>query len=287
MMTLPLLSDSDFNRLRRLITGKCGIRMPISKKTMVQGRLQKRIRQLKVGSLGEYCDYLFSPEGNMRELNHMIDAIMTNKTDFFREPAHFDYLVETALPDILKQRRVAADMPLRLWSAGCSTGEEPYTLAMLVSDFAEEHEEFDFSILATDISTKALDAARVGVYRSEKVDPVPLAVRRKYLLRSKDPEKMSVRVVPQLRSKVKFQRLNLMEDYRLGERMDIVFFRNVLIYFDREAQQEILGRLIRFLRPGGYLFIGHSETLNGMDLPLRQVAPATYIKKDQSVNKIE
>jgi chemotaxis protein methyltransferase CheR len=261
--------------------------MPVSKRTMVQGRLQKRIRQLKVGSIEKYCDYLFSPEGKKRELDHMIDAITTNKTDFFREPAHFDYLAETALPEMLKERRVGTGVPLRLWSTGCSTGEEPYSLAMVLSDFAGEHEGFEFSILATDISTKALDAARVAVYRSEKVDPVPLAMKKKYLLRSKDSAKMSVRVVPQLRSKIRFQRLNLVEKYALGERMDIIFFRNVLIYFDREAQQEILGRLIRFLCPGGYLFIGHSETLNGMDLPLRQVSPATYIKNEPSSKKIE
>jgi chemotaxis protein methyltransferase CheR len=278
-MPLSQLSDSDFERLSRLITSKCGIRMPATKKTMVQGRLQKRIRQLKVESIEEYCDYLFSPDGKKRELDHMIDAVTTNKTDFFREPAHFDYLAKTALPEILKKRGGGPDVSLKFWSAGCSTGEEPYTLAMVLNDFADEHDGFQFSIFATDISMKALDAGGLAVYRSEKVETVPIGMKKKYLLKSRDSENMSVRVVPQIRRKVRFRRLNLAQEYTLSERMDIIFFRNVLIYFDREAQQELLERLIHFLRPGGYLFIGHSETLNGMKLPLRQVAPSTYRKE--------
>jgi chemotaxis protein methyltransferase CheR len=279
MLSLAKISEADFGRLSRLITSKCGIRMPATKKTMVQGRLQKRIRQLKVGSIEEYCEYLFSPDGKERELDHMIDAITTNKTDFFREPAHFEYLVKTALPEVLKKRPVGLDAPLKLWSAGCSTGEEPYTLAMVLNDFAEEHDGFKFSIFATDISMKAIEAGRLAVYRSEKVEPVPFGTKKKYLLKSRDSAKMSVRVVPKIREKVKFWRLNLAQDYTLGERMDAIFFRNVMIYFDRDVQEALLGRLIQFLRPGGYLFVGHSETLNGMDLPLRQVAPATYRKE--------
>jgi chemotaxis protein methyltransferase CheR len=276
---LSQLSDSDFERLSRLITSKCGIRMPATKKTMVQGRLQKRIRQLKVESIAKYCDYLFSPDGKKRELGHMIDSVTTNKTDFFREPAHFDYLVKTALPEVLKKRGGGPDVLLKCWSAGCSTGEEPYTLAMVLSDFADERDGFQFSIFATDISMRALDAGGLAVYRSEKVETVPIGMKKKYLSKSRDSENMSVRVVPQIRRKVRFRRLNLAQEYTLSERMDIIFFRNVLIYFDREAQQELLGRLIQFLRPGGYLFVGHSETLNGMELPLRQVAPATYKKE--------
>ncbi len=277
-MTLPTLSSRNFDRLSRLITGECGIRMPESKKTMVQGRLQKRVRMLKIGSLAEYCDYLFSPEGMKVELPNMIDAIATNKTEFFREPAHFDYLVETAIPELMKDSGAGLRAPLRFWSAGCSSGEEPYTLAMLLSEFEEKQEGFRYSIFATDISNKAIDAARLAVYSADKAAPVSFELKKKYLLRSKDSDRGLVRIVPALRSRVRFQRLNFADDYTV-EKMDVIFCRNVLIYFDREVQKNFIERFCRFLRPGGYLFIGHSETLNGMEVPLKQAASAIYRKQ--------
>jgi chemotaxis protein methyltransferase CheR len=276
MITLSTLSDFDFQRLSRLITAQCGIRMPAIKKTMVQGRLQKRVRHLRLGSLAEYCDYLFSPEGMRSELPNMIDSVTTNKTDFFREPAHYEFLMEKALPELLRKRVTRLDGPLRVWSAGCSTGEEPYTLAMVLSDFSKAHEGFSGSIFATDISSRALDAAGLAVYNAEKAEPVPMDMKKKYLVKSRDSERALVRVKPELRGLVTFQKLNLVEEYSLDELMDVIFFRNVLIYFDRETQEKLLQKMTRFLSPGGYLFIGHSETLNGMGLPLQQEAPAIY-----------
>lgn len=273
------ISEQNFARLSRLINERCGIKMPPHKKNMLEARLRKRLRSLGLGSYGQYCDYLFGPGGEELELVNLIDAVATNKTDFFREPKHFDFLTEVALPRLQTTCGVGQLRPLRVWSAGCSTGEEPYTLAMVLSEFALENPGFDFSILATDISTRVLDKAQLAVYHEEKVEPVPDALKRKYLLRSRDPAKSQVRVVPELRAKVQFRRLNFMEDtFGLRETIDIIFFRNVMIYFERQQQIALLQRFCDCLPSGRYLFTGHSESLHGMGLPVVQVAPAAYRK---------
>jgi chemotaxis protein methyltransferase CheR len=166
-----------------------------------------------------------------------------------------------------------------IWSAGCSSGEEPYTLAMVLSEYAEAHPGFRFRILASDISTSVLERAEKGIYTSECVAPIPIALKRKYLLRSRDAECARVRIAPELRRLVDFRRLNFMDsDYGLSEKVDAIFCRNVLIYFDRATQESILRKLLHNLTPAGYLFVGHSETLHDMDLPVVPVAPALYRK---------
>jgi chemotaxis protein methyltransferase CheR len=229
----------------------------------------------------EYCNFLFSPAGIESELIHMIDVVTTNKTDFFREPAHFDYLVQKALPELAAAKGPGMRHKLMIWSAGCSTGEEPYTLAMILSEFAEKYLEFrfDFNILATDISTRVLEAAKRAVYDHEKVAPVPLEIKRKYLLRGKGNNKNLVKVIPELRALVKFRRLNFLEgDFGMREPIDIIFCRNVIIYFDRATQEKLMYRFCEHLSPGGYIFIGHSETLHGLNIQLIQVAPTVYRK---------
>ena len=209
----------------------------------------------------------------------MVDLATTNKTDFFREPHHFDFLVKNALPALSELYGSGQRRPLRLWSAGCSTGEEPYTLAMALSEHAESIPGFRFGILASDLSTKALEAGRGAIYSQDKVEPVPYALKRKYLLRSRDRNSDLVRMTPEVRSKVRFEQMNFMDgDYNTGDRMDIIFCRNVIIYFDRTTQNMILGRLVENLIPGGYLFMGHSETLNGLDVPVDLVGPTVYRK---------
>jgi len=274
------LDERDFERLARLIGESCGIKMPPQKRTMLETRLRKRLRSLELGSFAEYCAYLFSPAGEAAaELVQLIDVVTTNKTDFFREPAHFDFLSEVALPRLVQTYGVGRTRPLRAWSAACSTGEEPYTLAMVLAEYAAASGGFDFSILATDVSTRVLEHARLGIYSLDKIAPVVPALRRKYLLRSRDPQKKEVRIVPELRARVAFRRLNFLDgDYGVREPIDLLFCRNVLIYFDRPTQERLLGRLCRHLAPGRYLFTGHSETLGGMDLPLTQVAPSVYRK---------
>jgi chemotaxis protein methyltransferase CheR len=273
------ISDKDFAKFSALIYEQCGIKMPPHKRSMLEARLRKRLRVLGLDSYESYREYLFSKDGMHEELINMIDVVTTNKTDFFREPRHFDFMVETALPQLIPSTGAGVDRPLRLWSAGCSSGEEPYTIAMVLDDYQWNSRKIDFEILATDISTQVLEKARLGIYHHDKIEPVSDSFRKKYLLRSKDPGSPQVRVVPSLREKLKFNRVNFMDDsYEVGEQKDIIFCRNVIIYFDRVTQERFLSRLCRCLRSGGYLFMGHSETLSGMPLPLRQLAPAVYQK---------
>lgn len=273
------LSDRDFNRLGRMIETRYGIKMPPSKKELLEARLRKRLKALQIKTYKEYCDYVLAGTGMNDEIIHMMDVVTTNKTDFFRGPDHFEFLIKNLLPEMISVKGIGINKELMVWSAGCSTGEEPYTLAMVLSEFQSRVPglQFRFTILGTDLSSDALAKAARAVYPEEKAYPVPVPLKHRYLMRSKDREQRLVRVVPELRQHVKFRRLNLLEDdFGMREPIDIVFFRNVMIYFNRSTQQSILSRIIACIRPGGYLFIGHSESLNGLYLPVVHVAPTIY-----------
>lgn len=274
------MTQAEFARFSEFIIGQCGIKMPPSKKIMLEARLQKRLRALGIPSYGEYYQYIQGESGR-GELVHMLDAVTTNKTDFFREPIHFQYLAQTILPEVLSEQEGSKrrDRPFFLWSAGCSTGEEPYTLAMVLSEFAYQHPALRFSIMATDISTKVLDRARDGIYDEDRIASVPDALKQRYLLRSKDRGRNLVRIVPELRAAVQFKRLNLMEEsFSFSDPQDIIFCRNVIIYFDRSTQERLISRFCRVLRPDGHLFLGHSESVHGFDLPLRRITSTVYRK---------
>jgi len=276
------LSNGDFVRMSRLIYDECGIKMPDVKRTMLEARLGKRLRSLGLHSFGEYCDYLFSREGMGQELVIMIDLVTTNKTDFFREPAHFDYMLLKLLPEWARNGNNLPERKLKVWSAGCSTGEEPYTLAMVLNEFALECPGFDYSVLATDISTRVLETAMRAVYEEEKIEPVPQPLKRKYLLRSKERNCGLVRIAPEIRAKVRFRRLNFMDaDFGIPDKFDIIFCRNVVIYFDRPTQERLLNKFYAHLTKNGFIFMGHSETLNGLDVPLVMVHPTVYKKSNR------
>ncbi len=276
-LTISGMSEKLFGRFSQFIEGNVGIKMPPSKKTMLEGRLRKRMRKLGYTSYDTYADYVFSEKGRQQEIVHMLDVVTTNKTDFFREPSHFEYMKQKVLPDFISLEGRCARAHLRVWSAGCSTGEEPYTLAIVLSEFGEQYSQFRFSILATDLSTQVLEKASAGIYDDEKIEPIAPQIRKKYLLRGKGSKKHLVRIVPELRNAVTFRRLNFMDnDLNVKEKMHIIFCRNVIIYFDRQRQEVLLNKFCRYLHPGGYLFMGHSETLSGLDVPLRQVAPTVY-----------
>ena len=273
------LHDREFQRFSSYIFENVGIKMPPAKKTMLEARLQKRLKALGIPTFEEYGDFVFSQQGGDSELVHLIDVVTTNKTDFFREAAHFDFMVKTALPTILKERNDVRSNPIRIWSAGCSTGEEPYTLAIVLSEFAASHPDFRVAITASDICTQVLQTAKTAIYPEERTDPIPLNLKKKYLLRSREKSKGLVRIVPELRSLVKFQRVNFMDDdLGISDKMDIIFCRNVVIYFDKPTQQTLMRKFHRQLRPGGYLFIGHSETLSGLDVDFKPVASTVYRK---------
>lgn len=275
------MRNREFDQFSALIYDEVGIKMPPAKKTMLEARLQKRLKALGMYSFQEYSDFIFSQAGREQEIIHLIDVVTTNKTDFFREPQHFDFLVREAIP-AMRQIRGAGDSPLnpfRIWSAGCSTGEEPYTMAMVLSDYAATNHGFKFSILASDICTKVLQTATAGVYGEDRTDTISLSMKKKYLLRSKDHSKGLVRISPDLRTTVTFKRVNFMEDQLgISEKQDVIFCRNVVIYFDKPTQSALMNKFHRQLVPGGYLFIGHSETLNGLGVPFTQVSNTVYRK---------
>jgi len=268
------LSARDFQRLARFIHDYSGIKMPQNKKSMVEGRLRRRMRAVGVPSLTDYCRYLFEQEGLAGEAISLIDAVTTNKTDFFREPDHFDFLVDEAIPELLRRRERGA---IKLWSAACSIGAEPYTLAMLLADLTASNSNFRSSIFASDICTEVLESAMLGIYPEAMIAPVPMDMRKRYLLRAKTGARDRVRIVPQLRAAIRFGRINLMEaPYAADSDMHIIFLRNILIYFDRPTQHKVLTQLCNHLRPGGFLFLGHSETLAGQGLPLKPVATTVF-----------
>lgn len=274
-MSLPLyrqrLDDRNFARLREAVYSYCGIRLGERKRQMVEGRLRKRVRALGLSGLADYCRLVFdSPEGSDEFIN-LIDVITTNKTDFFREPEHFRYLTGHCLP-LLQQGRTE----IQLWSAACSTGEEPWTLAMVLEEERRRAGDFDYRVVASDICTRVLREAARAVYDADRVAGMAPALKKRYLARGKGPSDGLVRIVPELRKKVRFVRANLKSGPLPVRRADVVFCRNVLIYFDAPTQEHILRRLASCIRPGGFLFLGHSESVHGMRLPLRQVRPTVY-----------
>lgn len=267
------LSAKDFARLSDFIYSRYGIKMPEAKHIMLQSRLQKRLRALQIPDFSQYVDFVFSPAG-IDEIVHMMDVVSTNKTDFFRESQHFDFLTKTVLPELYETERQSV---IKVWSAGCSSGEEPYTLAMVISEYISKHHGYDYSILGSDLSTIVLEKAVTAIYPEDRVDIIPLDLKKKYLLRSKDRTKPTVRIVPELRAKTSFMRLNFMDEaYNAPSNFDIIFCRNVLIYFDRLTQEKVINKLCRHLRPGGYFFLGHSESVTGINVPLKQIMPTVF-----------
>jgi chemotaxis protein methyltransferase CheR len=269
------LSVRNFGRLAEYIHAYSGIKMPAGKRTMLEGRLRRRMRAHGFSEVNDYCRFLFDEGGLDDEAIHLIDAVTTNKTEFFREPFHFDHLAEVVLPKLAASGRGR----IKLWSAACSTGAEPYTLAMVLDEFCGQRRDLDYSILATDICTEVLDQAISGRFPEPMIDPVSMERRRRYVMSARDPAAREVRIAPALRGKVAFARLNLMDTtYPVDRDMDVVFCRNILIYFDKPTQAKVLQGLCDHLRPGGFLFLGHSESAAGVDLPVRQVANTVFQK---------
>ena len=274
------LSDGDLRRVAQYIGAEVGIQLPPAKRSLVEGRLRKRMRRLGFHSYADYLDFALESAEGEGERIHLVDVVTTNKTDFFREPEHFRYLVQEALPELLRSWPEQGRRELAVWSAGCSSGEEPYTLAMVLCEAAAHRAGLRFSILATDISGRAIATAQRAIYPEARIAPVPMALRQKYLLRSRDGSNGLVRMGPELRQRVRFGQLNLMaRDFGLHQPMDIIFCRNVMIYFNNSIREALVARFEAQLAPGGYLFVGHSESLSGMDSGLTRLSAAVYRKK--------
>jgi chemotaxis protein methyltransferase CheR len=264
------LSPAQFNRVAVMLYDHCGIAMRPGKEGLVRARLAKRLRKLSLPDFESYLQLVGdNPSGG--EFREMVDALTTNKTSFLRERAHFDYLRDNVLPNI--------GYSARIWSAGCSSGEEPYTLGMLLLDHAGHGPAHDLKILATDISQRILATAAAATYSAELMEDVPGEWQRRYWTRARGSGGAdSFTATPALRKLVTFGRLNLMEKWPMSGPFDAIFCRNVMIYFDKQTQQRLVDRFWSLLRPGGHLFVGHSESLTGTAHRFRYVQPAVYVR---------
>ncbi len=270
-----ILSDRLFEQFSELVYRECGINLHSGKKSLLQARLNKRLRATGIDSYDNYYGYLISNE-DPREIVNFIDCISTNLTYFFREQQHFDFLYNI-FPDYLESKLKERNHRIRVWSAGCSTGEEPYSIAMCLLNSLSTQTNIDIKILATDISTKVLAIAKKGIYGADKLKNVSPDFRKKFFRKIKNSIE-EYEVLDQVKNIITFSRLNLKEPYPFKGPFDFVFCRNVMIYFDKQTQEALVNRMAGYLAPGGYLFVGHSESLMGLNHELSYVKPAVYRK---------
>jgi chemotaxis protein methyltransferase CheR len=250
------LQDSDFRHIVKLVMDTAGIVLSEKKRPFIHGRLGRRLRILGLSDFAEYCRLLESPDGDS-ERHNLINAITTNHTNFFREPHHFDYLAKTILPALAAARGTGPGR-LRIWSAGCSTGEEPYTIAMTLRGHQPSLSGWDVKILATDLDTNVVAHAAAGVYDAERLESIPAAYRKRFM--TGQPEGRAL-MNDELRSSIMFAPLNLLESWPMSGPFDVIFCRNVVIYFDKPTQRRLFDRYADLLKPDGWLFVGHSESL--------------------------
>jgi chemotaxis protein methyltransferase CheR len=267
------LGEKDFSFIRKRVYEECGINLHEGKKELVRSRLSKRLRSLGLENFKNYKTYL---ENNPEESVKLLNAISTNLTSFFREKKHFDFLSEKGILTLLSKKKDKRF--LRCWSAGCSTGEEPYSLACTLDLKSGEYGGFDFRITATDISTDVLQKAQSGIYEISRVSGLDISILKKYFQKGTGPKKGFVRVNKQLRNKTDFLRFNLMSSYNFDFDYDIIFCRNVMIYFEKKIQSEVINKFYKILNPGGYLFVGHSESLMNIEHKFKYVEPTIYQK---------
>lgn len=265
------LSANEFEEIRRLAYEKFGLDLHKGKEDLVAARLGRKMRETQCKSFRAYYRHVLEDRTG-EALIGMIDALTTNHTGFLREPVHFEFLRDQVLPAL------AGRAHIDFWSAACSTGEEPYTIAFTAMEKMLPSEYGKLSILATDISTKALQSARRAVYPAERFLDFPPLWMRRYLLRGDGSWSGWYRIRPEVTQRVEFERLNLIEQFPHNRRFPLIFCRNVMIYFDKPTQEKLIGRLAECLEPGGYLFVGHAESLTGISHPLRYVRPAIYLK---------
>jgi chemotaxis protein methyltransferase CheR len=250
------LQDSDFRHIVKLVMDTAGIVLSEKKRPFIHGRLGRRLRLLGLSDFAAYCRLLESPDGDT-ERHNLINAITTNHTNFFREPHHFDYLTNKVLPELAEARGNGPGR-LRIWSAGCSTGEEPYTIAMTLRGHQPPLSGWDVKILATDLDTNVVAHAAAGIYDAERLESIPAANRKRYMTEQSDGH---ARMNDELRSLIMFAPLNLLESWPMSGPFDVIFCRNVVIYFDKPTQHRLFDRYADMLKPDGWLFVGHSESL--------------------------
>jgi chemotaxis protein methyltransferase CheR len=280
------MTNKEFSLFRELIYSNVGINLSDSKKLMLTTRLSKKLKVCNINSFKEYYNFIQTSSNQSREeYNRMVDVITTNKTDFFREPVHFDFLTEEALPELVQSIRFKSNQKLQVWSAGCSSGEEVYTLGIVLSEFFSGKISGDFSILGTDISEEILTNAAKAVYPDISINPINHVLKKKYLMKGTGNMKGRCKIIPELIKKTKFKKLNFMQsDFGFKNKFDIIFCRNVVIYFDKKTQIEFFKKLYNNLTTGGYLFIGSSETLFGINSDLTAVGTTIYRNLSNNAN---
>lgn len=278
------ISDDLFLKLGKMIAEKYGIKMPIEKKIMFQSRMQKRLRELSLESFDQYADVLLNTTSKKDEFTLMADYISTNKTEFFRENAHFDFLTHTVLPQIQQKAQSLPVPAIGIWSAGCSSGQESYSISITIEEYMRSKGfRLPYFVISTDISTRMLRIARDAIYPMAMVEDISMEIKQKYFLKSIGSNDPKAKLTREIREKVNFSYLNLMDEfYLLKDHFNIIFLRNTLIYFEPAVQKQVLSKVLERLADGGYLFIGHSESLINMNLPIRSVAPSVYIKINRS-----
>jgi chemotaxis protein methyltransferase CheR len=279
VISLFELSEKDRNDLSNYIERNYGIQMPASKKTMLQSRLQKRAMQLGYTSIKDYVSYFFSSEGQKNEIDHFATIVSTHKTEFFREIDHFEILKSIILPELI-DNDIGVSEPIMFWSSASSTGEEVYSIILTVYHYLlkNSYSKRNFKVIGTDISDNIATFARKGIYSDNALHTIPFDYHP-YIMRSKDTNRKAIRIVPELRKFADFRQQNLIDSqYKVQKGIHVIFCRNVLIYFDRYVQETILRKLVNILAPGGFLLIGHSESLSGMDLPIEPVRMTVYRK---------
>lgn len=270
----PKLDAASFRSLVHLVAESCGITMSDLKQTMLETRLRRRLEINRLDTFEAYVALLRSPEGRAGEMQAFTDCVVTNQTSFFREPPHFDYLTVDELRRLAEGGRERA---LRIWSAASSSGQEGYSLAMVADEASQGGKLFPWSVLATDISVRMLKAVRDGIYSVEDAATVPPHLRQRYLRPVREDAKDRLAITPDLRRNMRLGQINLMhETFRPGQAMDLIFCRNVLIYFKPDDQLAVVAKLCRHLRPGGLLFLGHSESIRSSELPLRLLRSNIY-----------
>jgi chemotaxis protein methyltransferase CheR len=268
-------SDSDFEEIRKFVKEHTGISLSEAKKNMVYSRLSRRLRQLNLEKFSDYLSYVNNEIEN--ELGNFVNAITTNLTAFFREQHHFDYLRETIIP----QLRINNDATrrIRIWSAGCSTGEEPYSIAMTLLESFPDIAHWDIRILATDLDTNVVAHAERGVYDIERLKSVPTEFKKRYFLKGRGQHQGNARVISSVRDLITFRKLNLMTAWPMAGPFDLIFCRNVVIYFDKDTQRTLFDRFANILIPRGNIFLGHSESLFKVSDRFELIRNTMYQKK--------
>lgn len=276
---MQTVTSEEYEIIRKLVYEKSRINLGAHKKELVTSRLSKRLKACNYQTFKEYCRFVSSPAGTP-EIAHLIDAISTNHTLFFRENDHFTFLTNIVLPEFVKNADTHHRTSFNVWSSASSTGEEPYSVALTLTEFFKAHPQFSWHLDGTDISSIAVDKATHGIFAGEKVSPIPQKLLDKYFIRHEHPKEITFEAKPELKRNMRFYIQNLLKPPYpfMGQMFSLILCRNVMIYFDRKTQEELVSYLERYLLPGGYLFIGHSESLAGVKHNLKMLKPAIYQK---------